>query len=53
MHLGFIGFGEAAFELASGLKEQGIQKMKAYDHFGMNRNIANLLEVELWSLTLQ
>lgn len=31
MHLGFIGFGEAAFELASGLKEQGIQKMKAYD----------------------
>jgi 3-hydroxyisobutyrate dehydrogenase-like beta-hydroxyacid dehydrogenase len=31
MHLGFIGFGEAAFELASGLNEQGIQKMKAYD----------------------
>lgn len=31
MHLGFIGFGEAAFELASGLNEQGIQKMMAYD----------------------
>lgn len=31
MQLGFIGFGEAAFELASGLNEQGIQKMKAYD----------------------
>lgn len=31
MHLGFIGFGEAAFELASGLNEQGIQKMLAYD----------------------
>jgi 3-hydroxyisobutyrate dehydrogenase-like beta-hydroxyacid dehydrogenase len=31
MHLGFIGFGEAAFELASGLNEQGIEKMKAYD----------------------
>lgn len=31
MHLGFIGFGEAAFELASGLNEQGIQKMIAFD----------------------
>jgi 3-hydroxyisobutyrate dehydrogenase-like beta-hydroxyacid dehydrogenase len=31
MHLGFIGFGEAAFELASGLKEQGIEDMKAFD----------------------
>lgn len=31
MHLGFIGFGEAAFELASGLKQQGLEKMTAYD----------------------
>ncbi|WP_121610807.1 prephenate dehydrogenase/arogenate dehydrogenase family protein [Mesobacillus foraminis] len=31
MHLGFIGFGEAAFELASGLKLQGLERMTAYD----------------------
>jgi 3-hydroxyisobutyrate dehydrogenase-like beta-hydroxyacid dehydrogenase len=31
MHLGFIGFGEAAFELASGLKQQGLDRMTAYD----------------------
>lgn len=31
MNLGFIGFGEAAFELACGLNEEGIQKMIAYD----------------------
>ncbi|MFC7688004.1 DUF1932 domain-containing protein [Ureibacillus sp. GCM10028918] len=31
MNLGFIGFGEAAFELASGLNEQGLQNKIAYD----------------------
>lgn len=31
MHVGFVGFGEAAFELASGLREQGLNKMTAYD----------------------
>lgn len=31
MHLGFIGFGEAAFELASGLKQHGLEKITAYD----------------------
>ncbi|KKK39191.1 3-hydroxyisobutyrate dehydrogenase [Mesobacillus campisalis] len=31
MHLGFIGFGEAAFELASGLKLQGLDNMTGYD----------------------
>lgn len=31
MHLGFIGFGEAAFEMASGLSEQGFGRMTAYD----------------------
>ncbi len=31
MNLGFIGFGEAAFELASGLKQQGLEKITAYD----------------------
>ncbi|CAM3837957.1 NAD(P)-dependent oxidoreductase [Aeromicrobium ponti] len=31
MHLGFIGFGEAAFELASGLKQHGLKKITAYD----------------------
>ncbi|MCM3789996.1 prephenate dehydrogenase/arogenate dehydrogenase family protein [Domibacillus indicus] len=31
MYLGFVGFGEAAFELASGLKQQGLEKMTAYD----------------------
>ncbi|TDQ33430.1 NAD(P)-dependent oxidoreductase [Aureibacillus halotolerans] len=31
MHLGFIGFGEAAFELATGLHGQGLENMKAYD----------------------
>lgn len=35
MQLGFIGFGEAAFELASGLNEQGIQKMIAFDPLWM------------------
>lgn len=31
MKLGFIGFGEAAFEMASGLKQQGLEKIVAYD----------------------
>ncbi|TDF94873.1 prephenate dehydrogenase/arogenate dehydrogenase family protein [Paenibacillus piri] len=31
MQLGFIGFGEAAFEMSSGLKEQGFGKIFAYD----------------------
>lgn len=31
MHLGFIGFGEAAFELASGLKQHGLKSITAYD----------------------
>ena len=29
--LGFIGFGEAAFWLARGLREQGVTKVVAYD----------------------
>lgn len=31
MQLGFIGFGEAAFELSSGLKQQGMQQIMAFD----------------------
>ncbi|GIP37908.1 6-phosphogluconate dehydrogenase [Paenibacillus sp. J31TS4] len=31
MQLGFIGFGEAAFEMSSGLKEQGFGTILAYD----------------------
>jgi len=31
MQLGFIGFGEAAFEMATGLKQQGLEKIVAYD----------------------
>jgi 3-hydroxyisobutyrate dehydrogenase-like beta-hydroxyacid dehydrogenase len=31
MNLGFIGFGEAAFELAIGLKQQGFGKIMAFD----------------------
>ncbi|WP_040982101.1 prephenate dehydrogenase/arogenate dehydrogenase family protein [Oceanobacillus jeddahense] len=31
MNLGFIGFGEAAYELSSGLKQAGMEKIKAYD----------------------
>jgi 3-hydroxyisobutyrate dehydrogenase-like beta-hydroxyacid dehydrogenase len=31
MQLGFIGFGEAAFELSSGLSQQGVRGMVAYD----------------------
>ncbi|MEH7224677.1 prephenate dehydrogenase/arogenate dehydrogenase family protein [Bacillus sp. JJ1566] len=31
MELGFIGFGEAAFELATGLKQEGLSKIVAYD----------------------
>jgi len=31
MQLGFIGFGEAAFEMATGLKQQGLEKIAAYD----------------------
>lgn len=29
--LGFIGFGEAAFEIAKGLKDEGIRDIRAYD----------------------
>ncbi|WHY68953.1 DUF1932 domain-containing protein [Neobacillus sp. SuZ13] len=31
MKLGFIGFGEAAFEMAAGLKVHGLEKIAAYD----------------------
>lgn len=44
MNLGFIGFGEAAFELASGLNEQGIQKMKAYDPLWIVPEYSELIE---------
>jgi 3-hydroxyisobutyrate dehydrogenase-like beta-hydroxyacid dehydrogenase len=31
MKLGFVGFGEAAFEMAAGLKVHGLEKIAAYD----------------------
>ena len=31
MKIGYIGFGEAAYEIASGLKEEGIKDFKAFD----------------------
>ncbi|MDR4946550.1 DUF1932 domain-containing protein [Neobacillus cucumis] len=31
MKLGFVGFGEAAFEMAAGLKVHGLEKIVAYD----------------------
>lgn len=31
MNIGFIGFGEAAFEMASGLKEEGLNGFKVFD----------------------
>ncbi|MGG1556355.1 prephenate dehydrogenase/arogenate dehydrogenase family protein [Paenibacillus ferrarius] len=31
MRLGFIGFGEAAFEMSSGLKQQGLEQITAFD----------------------
>ncbi len=31
MRLGFIGFGEAAFEMSRGLKEQGLEEIRAFD----------------------
>jgi len=30
-HLGFVGFGEAAYHLAKGLKEEGVTRISAYD----------------------
>ncbi|GMA64397.1 DUF1932 domain-containing protein [Alicyclobacillus fastidiosus] len=33
MIVGFIGFGEAAFAIASGLREAGVEQMIAYDAF--------------------
>lgn len=44
MILGFIGFGEAAFELASGLNEQGIKKMKAYDPLWIDPEYSKLIQ---------
>jgi len=31
--LGFIGFGEAAFNIAKGLKQEGLNGIIAYDKF--------------------
>lgn len=31
MKIGFLGFGEAAFELSTGLKEEGLTSIKAFD----------------------
>ena len=31
MRLGFIGFGEAAYEMSRGLKEQGLEEIRAFD----------------------
>ncbi|MGN7313068.1 DUF1932 domain-containing protein [Alkalicoccobacillus gibsonii] len=31
MKIGFLGFGEAAFELSTGLKEEGLQSIQAFD----------------------
>ncbi|CAG9621224.1 DUF1932 domain-containing protein [Sutcliffiella rhizosphaerae] len=31
MKIGFLGFGEAAYELSKGLKEEGVTQIKAYD----------------------
>lgn len=33
LKLGFIGFGEAAFSIAAGLKNEGMQAMSAYDRY--------------------
>lgn len=33
MQLGFIGFGEAAFELSNGLKQESLQQISAYDAY--------------------
>ncbi|WP_210611447.1 DUF1932 domain-containing protein [Priestia flexa] len=44
MNLGFIGFGEAAFELAFGLNEQGIKKIKAYDPLWNMTEYSNLIQ---------
>lgn len=43
MQLGFIGFGEASFELAKGLKDEGVEKIKAYDPLWNHDNYREIL----------
>ena len=33
MNIGFIGFGEAAYNIAAGLKDEGFSKIQAYDKY--------------------
>lgn len=55
MQLGFIGFGEAAFELSAGLKQQGLEHIVAYDpmwnhptYGSLVQNRAQTAQVELF-----
>jgi len=41
MELGFVGFGEAAFEMASGLNREGIDRFYAYDALLDNPNFSD------------
>lgn len=43
MQLGFIGFGEAAFELSAGLNGEGVQQICAYDVFADHPTYGTLI----------
>ncbi|MDY0235692.1 MAG: DUF1932 domain-containing protein [Gudongella sp.] len=44
MKLGFIGFGEAAFEMARGLKKEGLEDIVAFDIMHDNPNFGDLIK---------
>jgi 3-hydroxyisobutyrate dehydrogenase-like beta-hydroxyacid dehydrogenase len=43
MNIGFIGFGEAAFELASGLKSEGVTSFYAFDPMSDHSDFAEVI----------
>ncbi|MFB5191946.1 DUF1932 domain-containing protein [Alicyclobacillus fastidiosus] len=45
MNVGFIGFGEAAFAIASGLREAGVEQMIAYDAFRNEQVVARAEQI--------
>ncbi|BBP92990.1 hypothetical protein BsIDN1_66080 [Bacillus safensis] len=44
MKIGFIGYGEAAYELSTGLKTEGLDQFYAYDVLLQNEKLAGALK---------
>ena len=44
MKLGFVGYGEAAYEMSKGLSEEGLEYMVAYDVLWNDPSIGNLIK---------